>query len=72
MQSKLTEYQQKIAVAIKVDKTKDEALKRLSETNSRFALNFLVPLIHLTNRFQSTCQKQSSGTEDDRLRNQIE
>ncbi|KAJ6633474.1 Centrobin [Pseudolycoriella hygida] len=34
LQSKLTEYQQKIAVAIKVDKTKDEALKRLSETNS--------------------------------------
>lgn len=35
LQSKLTEYQQKIAVAIKVDRTKDEALKRLSETNSR-------------------------------------
>ncbi|XP_037026369.1 myosin-2 heavy chain isoform X2 [Bradysia coprophila] len=34
LQSKLTEYQQKIAVAIKVDRTKDEALKRLSETNS--------------------------------------
>lgn len=35
LQTKLLEYQQKISVAMKIDKSKDEAICRLQETNSR-------------------------------------
>lgn len=36
LQARLLEYQQKIAVAMKIDKSKDEAISRLQHTNSRY------------------------------------
>lgn len=38
LQSKCLEYQQKISVAIKIDKTKDDALSKLHENNTRLAV----------------------------------
>lgn len=36
LQTRLLEYQQKIAVAMKIDKSKDEAITRLQDTNARY------------------------------------
>lgn len=38
LQSKCLEYQQKISVALKIDKTKDDALSKLHDNNTRLAV----------------------------------
>lgn len=52
LQTRLLEYQQKISVAMKIDKTKDEAIARLQDTNSRLIfLCYLVTFKQFLNVF---------------------
>lgn len=73
LQSKCLEYQQKISVALKIDKTKDDALSKLHDNNTRLAV-----IIHqhedenlkLRNQFETEIQQMKEDFREIKQKNQ--
>lgn len=74
LQSKCLEYQQKISVALKIDKTKDDALSKLHDNNTRLAVIIQQhedENIKLKNQFETERQQMKNDFREIKQKNQI-
>lgn len=74
LQSKCLEYQQKISVALKIDRTKDDALTKLHENNTRLAVIIQRQEdenLKLKNQFETERNQMKEEFQEIKQKNQI-